>query len=70
MISIQVTPSHLKLAKHKQQCVMAKDRTEWGSVLLTLRRFSEQGHVDLKVELTYHFARTKTGEPPIISKAG
>ena len=70
LISVLATPSHGKLAKNKQQDVLAKDRAQWGSVLLTLNRFSEQGHLDLRVELIYHFARNRTGELPTMSKSG
>ena len=49
---------------------MAQDSTQWGSILLTLQRWHEEGFGDLKVELLYHFARTATGEVPPISKAG
>ena len=70
LISVLATPSYGKLAKGKYQSVSAKDRDQWGSILLTLHKWGEQGMLDLRVELVYHFARTKTGELPTISKSG
>ena len=69
-VSVLATPSYGKLAKSKQHAVLAQDSTQWGSILLTLQRWHEEGFGDLKVELLYHFARTATGEVPPVSKAG
>ena len=70
LVSVLAIPSHGKLPKSKQQGVLAKDSTQWGSVLLTLQRWSEDGFIQLKVDLIYHFARNPTGELPPVSKAG
>lgn len=70
LISVLATPSHGKLAKNKYQSVSAKDRAQWGSVLLTLHKWGESDMLDMRVELVYHFARTKTGEVLTLSKSG
>ena len=70
LISVLPTPSYGKLAKNKHQGVSAKDRAQWGSVLLTLNKFDEQEHLNLRVELIYHFARNRTGELPTVSESG
>ena len=69
LVSVLAIPSHGKLPKSKQQSVLALDTLQWGSVLLTLQRWSEEGLVQLKVDLIYHFARTATGELLSTSKA-